>query len=58
MHGFGEKLLKPVPSFYIDSRVCVWIGINVSECFLVNIGLREGCVMSTWLFYVYMDDIV
>ena len=31
---------------------------RMSECFQVNIGLRQGCVMSPWLFNVYMDGVV
>ena len=30
----------------------------MSESFPVNVGLRQGCVMSPWLFNVYMDGIV
>ena len=30
----------------------------MSEYFPVNVGLRQGCVMSTWLFNVYMDGVV
>ena len=30
----------------------------MSEWFLVNIGLRQGCVMSPWLFNVYMYGVV
>ena len=26
--------------------------------FPVNVGLRQGCVMSLWLFTVYIDDVV
>ena len=25
----------------------------MSEWFLVNVGLRQGCVMSPWLFNIY-----
>ena len=42
-------------SFYVDSRVCVQVGNDVSQRFPVNVGLRQGCVMSPWLFNVYMD---
>ena len=42
VHGVGGKLLKAVQSFYIDSRACVRVGNNVSECFPVNVGLRQG----------------
>ena len=29
------------------------MGNDESEWFPVNIGLRQGCVMSPWLFNVY-----
>ena len=56
--GVGGKLLKAVQSFYIDSRACVRVGNDVSEWFPVNVGLRQGCAMSPWLFNVYMDCVV
>ena len=30
----------------------------MSEWFLVYVGLRRDCVMSPWLFNVYMDGVV
>ena len=30
----------------------------MSEWFPVNVGLRQGCVLSPWLFNVYMDGVV
>ena len=49
VYGVGGKLLKAVQSFYVDSRECVRVGNDVSERFMVNVGLRQGCVMSPWL---------
>ena len=37
VYGVGEKLLKAVLSFNVESKVCVWIGMEVSEVFLVNV---------------------
>ena len=45
-------------SFYVDSRACVRVRNDVSEWFPLNVGLRQGCVMSPWLFNVYMDGVV
>ena len=45
-------------SFYVDSKKYVRVGNDVSEWFPVNVGLRQGCVMSPWLFNVYMDGVV
>ena len=58
MYGVLGKLLKAVRSFYVDTRVCVRVGMDMSEWFLVNVGLRQDCVMSPWLFNVYMDGVV
>ena len=44
--------------FYVESRACVRVGNDVSELFLVNVGLRQGCAISPWLFNVNMDDVV
>ena len=55
VYGVRGKLLKAVQSFYTDSRACVWVGNDVSEWLPVNVGLRQGCVMSPWLFNAYMD---
>ena len=30
----------------------------MSEWLPVNVGLRQGCVMSPWLFDVYMDGVI
>ena len=46
VHRVGGKLLKAVQSFYVDSRACVRVENDVSEWFPVNIGLRQGCVVS------------
>ena len=51
-------MLKAVPSFYVDSTACVAVGNDVSEWFLVNVGLTQGCMISPWLFNVYMDGVV
>ena len=38
--------------------MCVQVGNDVSEWFAVNVGLRQGYVMSPWLFNAYMDGVV
>ena len=31
---------------------------DVNDWFTVNVGYRQGCAMSPWLFNVYMDGVV
>ena len=42
----------------VDSRASVRVGNCVSERFPVNIGLRQLCLLSPWLFNVYMEGMV
>ena len=52
VYGDGGKLLKAVTSVYVDRRSCVRAENDVSQWFLVNVLLRQGCVMHPWLFII------
>ncbi len=54
----GGRLLKRVESFYVNSIVCVRVGNNASDWFPGKVGLRQGCVLSPWLFNIDMDGVV
>ena len=58
MYGIGGRTLGAVKSFYEGSKACVRVDNKESEMFEVNVGLRQGCVMSPWLFNMYMDGVV
>ena len=34
--------MKAVKSFYVDSRVCAWVGNDVIDCFLVILGSDQA----------------
>ena len=53
-----EEVLPTLRNTDVDSGACVQVGSNLSEWFLVNIGFRQGCMMSPLLFNVYMDGVV
>ena len=50
IYGIGGRVLRGIMSFYDEGRACVRVGSKVSESFEVKMGLRQGCVMSPWLF--------
>ena len=58
VYGIGGRLLRGVKSLYVGSKACVRVGNEVSEWFPVRVGLRQGCVMSPWLFNLYIDGVV
>ena len=53
MYDMGGKLLNGIKSIYVDSLACVRISEN--EWFRIDSGVRQWCIMSPWLFNVYMD---
>ena len=55
IYGIGGRNLEAVKSFYEGCEACVRVENEESEMFKVNVGLRQGCVMSPWLFNLYMD---
>jgi len=58
MYGVNGKLLNGIKSFYFGSKACLRVNGTISEWFDVKVGLRQGCVMSTWLFNIYMDGVM
>ena len=58
LYGIGGRLLQGVKSLYVGSKACVRVGNEVSEWFLVRVGLRQGCVTLPWLFNLYIDGVV
>ena len=58
IYGVGGKLLSAVKSFYEEASACVKISGETSEHFEIKVGLRQGCVMSPWLFNIYMDGVM
>ena len=55
MYGINGQLLKAVRSLYEKSEACVRVCREEGEWFEVGVGLRQGCVMSPWLFNLFMD---
>ncbi len=57
MYGMGGKLLEVVRS-YENASASVRVNGELSESFKVKVGVRQGCVMSPWLFNIYMDGCI
>ena len=54
----GGKLLNGIKSMYINILECVRVkGVEI-DCFRINSGVRQGHIMSPWLFNLYMDAVM
>ena len=52
------RLLRAIKLLYKKSEDCVRVKDELSSWFTITQGVRQGCVMSPWLFNVFMDKIV
>ena len=46
VYDVGGNLLNGIKSMYVNSVPCVRIKGGESECFRINSGVRQGCIMS------------
>ncbi len=58
IYGVGGKVLSAIKSFYEEASAYVKISGETSEYFEIKVDLRQGCVMSPWLFNVYIDGVM
>ena len=54
IYGVGGKLLDGIKSMYVNSLACVRVKGSERECFRINSGVRQGCIMSPWFFNIDM----
>ena len=49
----GGKLLSGIKSMYVYSSAWVRVKGGENDQFKMDNGVRQGCIMSPWLFNVY-----
>ena len=54
-YGVNGQMLRAIKSFYSRSKVCFRVNGKQSKPFHVDVGLRQGCVLSPLLFIVYVN---
>ena len=54
----GCKLLNTIKSIYVISLACIRVKRGESDYFRIDIGVRQECIMSPWLFNVYMKAVM
>ena len=57
-HGILGRLLGSIKALYKESEACVRVDEELTEEFGVKQGLRQGCPLSLWLLYIFLDRVV
>ena len=58
MHDFGSKLLSRIKSMYVNCLACVRVKGGESDWLRIVNGVGQGCIISTWLFNIYMKAVM
>ena len=58
MYDVGGKLLNGIKSMYVNGLACARIKGGESDCFKIDRGERQGCIISLWLLNVYIDAVI
>ena len=56
-HEVNTKLIEAIKSFYIEPESAVRIAGKLSNKFKIDVGVRQGCILSPLLFIILMDSI-
>ena len=57
-YKLGGQLLRADQSCYRANQACVRVNGKPSKWFSIPQGVQQGCVMSPWLFNIYIDRII
>ncbi len=55
IYGVGGQLMKRIKASYREANACVKVDGELTDSFTVAVGVWQGCVMSPWLFSIFMD---
>ena len=56
-HEVSLTLIKAIKSFYVEPKSCVQISGKLSNSFQIDVGVRQGCILSPLLFIMLMNSI-
>ena len=58
MTKMSYPLWMLLKKYYDSSKGCILLDNNLSECFLISCGVKQGGIISSFLFNVYINDLL
>lgn len=55
--GVSTKMIKMIETIYSHTKFRVWNGEEVSDEFITESGVKQGCLLSPTLFSIYLNDL-
>ena len=55
--GIDSKMWRVVKNLYKEVGSCVRLGEEKTEWFELEVGLRQGCILSPILFSIFIDGL-
>ena len=56
--GFPEHVVQLINMLYVDQQATVRIDGETSDWFDIKQGVRQGCILSSYLFNLYIEHII
>ena len=56
--GVDKKIVNIIEALYKDTECAIVIDGHITEWFKVNIGVRQGCILSPTLFNIFLEFVM
>ena len=56
-HNVSDSLIGSIKSFYLNPKSMVQISGKTSKQFKIDVGVRQGCILSPLLFIILMNSV-
>ena len=56
--GVDTKIVNIIEALYKDTECAIVIDGHITEWFKVNIGVRQGCILSPTLFIIFLEFVM